>query len=53
MKNLDVADDDPVQPTITVTEYEEEKDQVKIAPPLHRSRTDSIISYSSPGDICL
>ena len=36
---------------ITVTEYDGDiKDKAKTAPPLHRSRTDSIISYCNPGD---
>ena len=37
--------------SLIVTEYDGDiKDKVKTAPPLHRSRTDSIISYCNPGD---
>ena len=50
MKDLDSGEDTGVQPKILVTEYEDDKTQVKTAPPLHRSRTDSIISYSNPGN---
>ena len=50
VKNVEAGDEAVEHPTITVTEYEGDKVQAKIVPPLHRSRTDSIISYSNPGN---
>ena len=50
VKTLDAGEETVNQPTITVTDYEGDKVQVKTVPPLHRSRTDSIISYSNPGN---
>ena len=50
VKPFDAAEEAATQPTITVTEYEGDKVPVKTVPPLHRSRTDSIISYSNPGN---
>ena len=50
VKNVEAGEEAVEHPTITVTEYEGDKVQAKIVPPLHRSRTDSIISYSNPGN---
>lgn len=50
VKTIDAGEEAATQPTITVTDYEGDKVKVKTVPPLHRSRTDSIISYSNPGN---